>query len=315
MSAVHWSGVAERGSVSALRFVAWVHRNLGRTPTRLLLLGTSLYFFLFAPIVRRASRGYLERVWASPEGRRALGGAPNWRRVIRHIYTFAINLYDRMVIWGGELDDYSFDHDRSGEIFELAREKRGALLLGAHLGSFELLWFLSRKYDLAINVVVFYENAEQVNRFFDALDPDVHVRAIGLDPNSVRAAFEIKACIDRGEFVVILADRVAPGERSRCAQATFLGGNATFPLGPFALAGVLDCPVLMALCVRTGDCRYRTILRSLREGGRSPRGEREKRAKELLEQYVRRLESYCLRYPYAWFNFFDFWSDPSEPSV
>ncbi len=279
---------------------------------RVLLWGASLYFFLFAPIVRRASRGYLERIWASPEGRSALRGAPNSRSVIEHIYTFSINLYDRMIIWGGELDDYTFEHDRSSEIFELARKKQGALLLGAHLGSFELLWFLSRKYDLAINVVVFYENAEKVNRFFDALDPNVHVRAIAIDPTSVRAAFEIKACIDRGEFVVILADRIAPGARARSAQATFLGGSAVFPMGPFALAGVLGCPVLMALCLRTGDCRYRTVLRTLREGGRISRGEREKRAQELLAQYVGQLETYCHRYPYAWFNFFDFWNESPE---
>ena len=309
MSAAHWSGVAERGSAAALRFAAWVHRNFGRKPMRVLLWGISLYFFLFAPIVRRASRGYLERIWASPEGRSALRRAPNLRSVIEHIDAFAINLYDRMVIWGGELDDYTFEHDRSGEIFELARKKQGALLLGAHLGSFELLWFLSRKYDLAINVVVFYENAKQVNRFFDALDPDVHVRAIGLDPTSVGAVFEIKACIDRGEFVVMLADRVAPGERSRSAQVTFLGGCAAFPMGPFALAGVLDCPVLMALCLRTGDYHYRTVLRTLRQGGRIPRSERDKRAQELLAQYVGQLETYCHRYPYAWFNFFDFWHE------
>jgi len=312
MSAAHWSGVAERGSMAALRFAAWVNRNLGRQPMRLLLWGASLYFFLFAPIVRRASRAYLERIWAAPEGRLALGRAPDWRSVIQHIFRFALNIHDRMIIWGGELDGYTFEHDRSGEIFELARKKQGALLLGAHLGSFELLWFLSRKYDLAINVVVFYENAAQVNRFFDALDPDVHVRAIGLDPTSVSAAFEIKACIDRGEFVVILADRVAPGERSRSAQATFLGASAPFPMGPFALAGVLGCPVLMALCLRTGERRYRTVLRSLREAGRIPPEERDKRAQELLAQYVGLLETYCRKFPYEWFNFFDFWSQPTE---
>jgi len=279
---------------------------------RLLLRGVALYFFLFAPIVRRSSRGYLERVWASPEGRAALRRAPDFRSVMQHIYEFALNIYDRMIIWGGNLDDYSFDHDGSGEIFELARKKQGALLLGAHVGSFELLWFLSRKYDLAINVVVFYQNAEQINRFFDALDPDVHVRAIGLDPTSVQAAFEIKTCIDRGEFVVILADRVAPGEQARCSRAMFLGASALFPAGPFALAGVLDCPVLMALCLRTGDYRYRTVLRSLREAGRISRAERDKCAQELLARYAGLLESYCKQFPYAWFNFFDFWGESPE---
>ncbi len=299
----------------ALRFAAWAHRNLGSRLMRALLWGTSVYFFLFAPSVRRASRRYLERIWASPEGRAALRGAPDSFSVIKHIDAFAINIYDRMVVWGGALDDYTIEHDRSGEIFELARKKQGALLLGAHLGSFELLWFLSREYDLAINVVVFYENAEQVNGFFHALDPNVHVRAIGLDPTSVQAAFEIKACIDRGEFVVILADRVAPGERSRSAQATFLGGSAAFPIGPFELAGVLDCPILMAFCLRTGDRRYRTVLRPLREAGRTPRSEREKCAQELLAQYVGLLELYCHRFPYGWYTFFDFWNEIPERSA
>jgi len=315
MSASHWAAVAERGSVGALRFTAWLHRNFGRRPVRVLLWGASLYFFVFAPSVRHASRRYLERIWASPEGRNALRSPPGSISVIKHIFEFAINVYDRMVVWGGALDDYAIDHDRSGELFEFAQRKQGALLLGAHFGSFELLWFVSRKYELPINVVVFYQNAERINRFFHALDPAVRIRAIGLDPTSVQAAFEIKACIDRGEFVVILADRVAPREKARCAQATFLGSSASFPMGPFALAGVLDCPILMALCLRTGERTYRTVLRPLREAGRIPRSERDKRAQELLEQYVGLLETYCMRFPYEWFNFFDFWNEMPERST
>ncbi len=312
MSAARWSEVAERGSVGALRFAAWVHRYLGRGPMRLLLRGVALYFFLFAPGVRRASRRYLERIWLSPEGRATLRRAPDSRSVLVHIYSFATSIYDRMVAFGGALGDYTIEHDRSGEIFDLARRKQGALLLGAHLGSFELLWFLSRKYELVINVVAFFENAERINGFFHALDPGAHVRAIGIDPTSVKAAFEIKACIDRGELVVILADRVAPGESARFARATFLGASAAFPMGPFALAGVLECPVLMALCLRTGDRRYRTVLRPLRDASRAPRGERDKCAQELLARYVGLLESYCYRFPYEWFNFFDFWDERPE---
>lgn len=301
--------------MGALRFVAWMHRTFGRRPTQVLLWGASLYFFLFAPHVRRASRRYLEKIWASPEGRSALRRPPGWCAVVEHIFAFSTSIYDRMVVWGGALDEYAIEHDRSGELFEFAQRKQGALLLGAHLGSFELLWFLSREYDLAINVVVFYQNAERVNEFFHTLDPNVHIRAIGLDPTSVQAAFEIKACIDRGEFVVILADRVPPRDQARCMHATFLGGSAPFPTGPFALAGVLDCPILMALCLRTGDRRYRTVLRRLREAGRIPRGEREKCAQELLAQYVGLLETYCRRFPYEWFNFFDFWNEVAEPEA
>jgi predicted LPLAT superfamily acyltransferase len=65
----------------------------------------------------------------------------------------------------------------------------------------------------------------------------------------------------------------------------------------------------MALCVRTGDSRYRTVLRPLRNAVHIPRQEREKRAQELLEQFVGNLESYCHLFPFEWFNFFEFWDE------
>jgi len=274
---------------------------------QVVLWGIAIYFQLFHRAVTRGSRQYLERIWASPAGRKSLGRKPGALTVLRHIHSFAVSLYDRMVVWGGALDSYQVDHDGSEKIFDLAEHGRGALLLGAHLGSFEMLWFLSHEYDLKVNVVVYHQNAQRVNQFFDAISPGVHVRAIGLDPTSVRAAFEIKACIDRGEFVVILADRVGPGPGVRVANATFLGKSARFPMGPFLLAGALGCPVLMALCVRTGMGRYQTVLRPLRDAGRVGRSEREKRAQELMGQYVSVLETYCERYPLEWFNYFEFW--------
>jgi predicted LPLAT superfamily acyltransferase len=304
-----WTRITERGTAGALRFGAWLHGTFGRRPMQVVLWGIAIYFQLFHRAVSRGSRQYLDRVWASPDGRQSLGRKPGPWTVVRHIHSFAVSLYDRLVVWGGALDSYEVDHDGSERIFELAEQGRGALLLGAHLGSFEMLWFLSREYDLAVNVVVYQQNAQRINQFFDSISPDVHVRAISLDPTSVRAGFEIKACIDRGEFVVILADRVGPGRGVRVADATFLGETARFPMGPFLLAGVLGCPVLMALCVRTDTARYQTVLRPLRDAGRVPRGDREKRARELIGQYVAVLETYCVRHPLEWFNFFEFWRE------
>lgn len=311
MSGDRWTRVAESGTTGALRLGGWLHRTLGRAPTVALLWLPALYYVVRRSDVRRASRAYLARVWAAPEGRAVLGRPPGFADVVGHVHAFAESLYDRLVVWGGALDSLEVTHDGSGRIFGLARGGRGALLLGAHLGSFDLLWLLSRKYRLAVNVVAFYDNARRINAFFESHAPDARVRVIPLDPASVRAAFEIRACLERGEFVVILADRVAPGRTARAGTATFLGRPARFPLGPFELAGVLDCPVLFALCVRTGTARYETILRELGAPGRVPRREREKQARELLERYTRLLESFCLRTPFQWFNFYDFWA-PEE---
>ena len=40
-----------------LRLMTWLSLNLGRTLTRPIVYGISLYFLAFAPAARRASRG------------------------------------------------------------------------------------------------------------------------------------------------------------------------------------------------------------------------------------------------------------------
>jgi predicted LPLAT superfamily acyltransferase len=95
-------------------------------------------------------------------------------------------------------------------------------------------------------------------------------------------------------------------------MASFLGRPARFPLGPFLLAGLLGCPVLLTLCLRTDDARYQTVVKPLTPGQVVPRAEREKCAGELLEAYARMLEEACCRAPRQWFNFYEFWDAHRE---
>jgi predicted LPLAT superfamily acyltransferase len=215
MSEDRWARIAESGTLRAMRFVGWTHRTFGRGPSVTLLWLAAAYFLARSRPARRASQRYLERVWASPEGRGRW--ARPGHRDARHLHSFAVALYDRLVVWSGELDSLEVRHDGSAKIFGVARAGRGALLLGAHLGSIDMLWFLSRKYQLVVNVISFHGNAARINAFLESFAPNERVRLIELDPNSVYAAFEIKACIERGEFVVILAD-LGPGSHAAGAS-------------------------------------------------------------------------------------------------
>jgi predicted LPLAT superfamily acyltransferase len=44
-----------------LRVMTWISLRLGRAPARFVLAGISLYFLLFAPAAKAASRAYLRR--------------------------------------------------------------------------------------------------------------------------------------------------------------------------------------------------------------------------------------------------------------
>jgi len=307
--------MAEVGTMRALRFFDWFHRRFGRGPSMRVLALAAAYYALRHGEVRRSSQRYLESVAATAEGRAVLGHQPGFQLVLRHIYEFAIHLYDRMVVWGGALDTLELEHDGSSEIFDFAETGTGVLLLGAHIGSLDMLGFVAHRYDLVVNVVAYYENAERINAFFESRGPE-QVRMIHLDPESVGAVFEIRACLARGEIVVILADRTPPeGLRSgaaRTADVSFLGRPARFPLGPFLLAAVCQCPVYLALCLRTGPEQYTTTMRPIAVARSVPKAERAKYVDEILSRYVSSLELICYAHPLQWFNFYDFWEEDSR---
>jgi len=307
-ASTRWNEVAEVGTSWAMRFFGWFHRTFGRRPSLGLAALTAFYFSLRNSPGRRASARYLARVSATPGGRVVLGSSPGWRHVLRHFYEMAICTYDRMVVWSGAVDSLDLEYDGAERIFDVARAGRGALLFGAHIGNLDMLAFVARNYDLHLNVVAYFDNAERVNTFFESLGAD-RLRLIPLAPGSIRATLEIRACIERGEIVVVMADRTPPGEKARTATASFLGRAAEFPLGPFLLAAVMGCPVYFALCVRSADARYTAMLRPIASGEPVPRAQREAYARQLLERYVVLLEEVCERHPYQWFNFFDFWGE------
>ena len=118
-------------------------------------------------------------------------------------------------------------------------------------------------------------------------------------------AFAIKACLDRGELVGILADRIPADAHEDPIWIDFLGRRFPFPRSPFQLACLLGCPTLVSLCVRTGPARYFARVVQLDAGRRWPRAERAKGAEELAHAFARELEVTALRHPYQWFNFFD----------
>lgn len=314
-----WVDRVERGSISALRFAMVTVRWLGRPAMRALLRVAAAYYLVTDAKARRASRDYLERVYAIPEGRAALGSAPSWRATYRHLFEFAIAISDRACVWAGLDDDFTFEHRGAAHFAHLPDGhgenrnelgKCGALIVGAHLGSFDMMRSICMEADVPVSVVMYGDNAQTINRFLDSLNPDLNLRMIHVGSDAMGSALEIRAAIERGEFVAIMGDRVPPTGRGTRA-IRFLGAPARFSEGPFQLAALIGCPVIVACALRTGDARYRVESEPLYAGGRVPRARRDAVVGEMLEAFARSLERTCLRAPYQWYNFFDFWAESS----
>jgi predicted LPLAT superfamily acyltransferase len=289
-----WLAEPERGSERAIGLIVWIALKLGRATARALLLPICLYFFVAAPRARRASRAYLARV---------LGRKASWRAVIRHQHTFAAAVLDRLFLVAH--GDAGFDIRIEGpdEIDRALAHGRGCILLGSHLGSFEVLRTLARlRPDHRVSVVM-SGNAEKTGRVLTRIAPELDARVIA--PGRPDTLLKVKECLDAGEIVGILGDR--PIGSSKTLARVFLGEPASFPLGPMLVAATLNVPVVLFFGLYRGGNRYDVHLEMLSAGARVDRAQRDELAAQWLTLYVARLEHYVRAAPYNWFNFYDFW--------
>lgn len=291
-----WRGQRERGSTQAMRLMIWLALLCGRTLCRVLLVPISAYFLLTAPLARRSSQAFLNR---------ALDRRPTWRDTFLHLFVFATTLLDRVYLANGRHRDFTVDLIDEAVFVNALAQGRGCLLLGSHLGSFEMLGIVgSVQKKLAINVVMHLEDSARLRDLLHASGNALPYAVITLGhPGSM---LRVKECLERGEVVGILADRVYGSEPTQWLP--FLGRPARFSLSPARLASLTGAPMVMAYGLFCGGRRYEIAFEPLSEaraeGGQdscSPAPAR------VLQRYVASLERQARHFPYNWFNFYDYW--------
>jgi len=313
-AANHWAQMSERGSYFGMLIVFFCYRALGPVAARLLLYPITLYFFLTHRQARRSSLDYLRRLYEFAGPTQKLTRPPRNRDVWRHLFSFAESTLDKVAAWsGGALPPVDFPNQE--ELDRLIKSGRGALLIGAHLGNWEMSRALAHFGGYrGINAVVYTEHARRFNRLLKRANADVNVNLIPVSTIGPDTAILLQEKIDRGELLVIVGDRTPPGDGGRVVNVPFLGADAPFAQGPYIIAALLRCPVYLFFCLRDGE-RYRIHFESFASPMSLPRHDRRRALREWAQRYAKRLEHYCIEAPYQWFNFFDFWGHAAETAT
>ena len=296
--AAEWIRHRERGSLWLLKVMAFLSLRCGRSASRSILYCIAVYFFLFGPSARRHSLQYL---------RLALGRAPKARDRFLQILSFATTIHDRVYLINGQFEKFNISVE--GEEMVLSHEPagRGALLLGAHMGSFEVMHSLSRRQaGLRVAMAMYEENAHKISGILAAINPNWIADIVAL--GQIDAMLNIAERLDQGAYVGVLADRTLGEEPAQAV--TFLGREAYVPTGPMRAAAILRCPVFFMVGLYRGKNNYHVVFERVADFSAMTAGSRDLAVRTAIERYVAVLERYCRSDPYNWFNFFDFWRGP-----
>jgi predicted LPLAT superfamily acyltransferase len=279
-----WTAEKERGMVPAMQLFVWVALHLGRPLTRLLLPPICVYFVIFPGNARRASADYLRRV---------LGRRPRLRDIFRHFHTFASVVLDRIYLLNDQIDLFEISITGEEIVQDIAEAGHGCLLLGAHLGSFEVLRAVGRRQpNLHVSIVMYEENARKTNAALNAINPNLAMDVIAL--GRLCSLLEVEARLAKGDFVGVLADRGLASEDQ--LRLNFMGDFAAFPEGPFKMGALFKRPMVLMFGLYRGGNRYDVHFERF-----------EPAPEQALAAYAERLAYYARLAPFNWFNFYDFW--------
>ena len=291
-----WAALPERGTPGALRFILWFAARVGRTSMRFLLYPIAAYFAATAHPARLASFDYLRRVH---------GRAPHWWNVFGHFYCFATTILDRVYLLRSDFSRFSITIHGRDLLYRQLETGKGCLLLGSHLGSFEVLRALGvSQQRFPIKVLMDIDHNQNLMRFLDGLNPEI-ARTV-IVPDQPDTLLRVKESLDAGFVVGMLGDRATANEKT--TQCQFLGAPATFPAGPILLAAMTHCPVILFFGLYRGGNRYEIFFEHFADEIVLDRDRRSAEIQKWMQRYADRLEHYTRSAPSNWFNFYPFWS-------
>jgi len=183
---------------------------------------------------------------------------------------------------------------------------RGAILLTAHVGNFEIGGFFLGAIGLKVAVVYLPDPSPVVERDRTAARDRLGIRSLPL--TSELSPVKILRSLEEGYFVAIQGDRDYGGNGR---TLPFLGREVSFPVGPFRIAAAARVPILPVFVLREEGGTYRTRVEAPIRVEAASRGEREEAETAAMTAFVSILERTVREYGEQWYTFSRFWEPPA----
>jgi lauroyl/myristoyl acyltransferase len=231
------------------RLLHWAVLNIPPWLEPLVIGWWSMFFLFWGP----GRRGVMRNLTAIFPGSTALA---NFFRTYRVFWNYAWTITDnarfRLL---RTIPRWDFEQRENFE--ELQSHGGGAILLTAHMGSYDLGAALFAELTTRRIVMV---RAPEVDPGTREFEDRVHEEKgatglrVGFNTTATDLAFDLLAAVQSGEIVAIQGDRVTPGIAS--VETTLFGKRMNVPAGPFALAMASRAPIFPLFVMRRGRRHY-----------------------------------------------------------
>ena len=287
-----WDGKS-RGAVLGYKIFIFLIQNLGVKSAYFLLYFVAFYFLIFSYQGTKASFYYFHK-------RLGFSKTNSIWKVYKNYFVFGQTIIDKVTISAGIKNKFTFEHDGGEAIIDLLKEKKGGILISAHIGNFEIAdyFFNEIDFDSQINLVTTDQEHRAIKKYLESISLKNNLKYIIVNED-LSHIFEINNALSNNELVCFTGDRYFEG--TKVLSENLLGKKANFPAGTFLLGSRLNVPVLFVYVMKETSKHYHLYTRKASFKKRD--------AQDLLKSYTQSVEWILKKYPYQWFNYFDFWND------
>ena len=289
---VEWKGRTD-GLPWMIRSLVAVMKVLDRRAIYLVMALIVPFYMIFN------HKGY-KAIYSFFRRRLGLGPFKSFLKVYANHFRFGQVIVDRYAAYAGKRFRFAFD---GNDMFlAMLNEPGGFVQLSSHIGNYEMVGYSLTSATKKINGL-FYGGESEVMMDFRRKILSMHNIGLIEVNGSMEHIFQMNAAIDRGEIVSMTGDRMLGSPKSfRCS---FMGADANFPMGPFALAVQKNVPIVAVFCMRGKWGVYNVYVRKITS---LPELNPRAAMQDMAQKFAAELESIVRLYPTQWFNYYDFWN-------
>ena len=289
-----WSGKS-KGTILGYKIFVYCIKKLGIRAAYSVLVFVAFYYFVAYPTSFKAMFSYFRE-------RQQFSFFEAVFAVYRSYFTFGQVLIDKIAISAGLHNKFTFDFDGVDILKQLLNEGKGGILISAHIGNFEIAekFFAEIDFNCQIHIVTVDQEHSVIKEYLESITdekPNVQFIYVKEDLSHI---FEINDALSKNHLICFTGDRYF--DQSRTMHAELLGKEAHFPAGTFMLASRLNAPVAFVYVMKEPNLHYHLYTR------RAPEF-KHRDAQAVLNSYTDSVSQMLKKYPYQWFNYFDFWKD------
>lgn len=288
---IKWSGKSRGGAWGHLFFI-WLIKTFGVRSAYAFLIIVVPYFVPFAPKATKAIWKYYRKVVG--QGRLKAGCS-----IFSHYYLFGQTIIDKVAVSNGLKNRFRFEFDNYEEFLETLGTSEGVVMIGAHVGCWEMGSSFFGDYASRLNVVMYEGEHQKIKDALERNSKSTLVSVVAVNEGGIESLLRMKSVLDRGEYLCFQGDRYMPGTAT--FEAEFMGHKAFFPQGPFVIGAKFKIPIVFYYATRKRGGIYRFEFSLASNGARTA-------PRKVLAEYTASLEGVLRRDPRQWFNFYDFWS-------